>query len=82
MIPTLVGPRATGTAYVVPALYNSVRTVFTNTVRIGRTSMTIHAAVWAQRRFGDGETRYVTEAQITMVAVNDELKPIPVGSDS
>ena len=40
--------------------------------------MTIHVAVWSQRRFGGGEQIYVTEAEVTMVAVDDDFQPTPV----
>ena len=62
-----------------PVHVGDLVSVFTETCRIGRTSMTIHAAVWAHRRFGGGEQSYVTSAQITMVAVDENLRPIPVG---
>ena len=51
---------------------------FTTTTRIGRTSITVHVAVWAQRRFGGGDHVYVTEAEVTMVAVDDDFRPVPV----
>lgn len=50
MIQTLVGPRSTGTAYVVPALYNSVRLAFTNTVPVD-----------SYRGAGRPETSYLME---------------------
>ncbi len=63
-----------------PVHVGDLVSVFTETRRIGRTSMTIHVAVWAHRRHGGGEHDYVTEAEVTMVAVGDDFKPIPVGS--
>ncbi len=50
MIQTLVGPRSTGTAYIVPALYNSVRLAFTNTVPVD-----------SYRGAGRPETSYIME---------------------
>lgn len=55
---------------------------FTETVRTGRSSVIIKVHVWAQRSFGGGEEQYVTEAQVTMVAVNENLKPIPLNQNS
>lgn len=52
---------------------------YTSTERIGRTSITVHVTVWAQHRFGGGQIEYVTEAEVTMVAVDDEGRPTPVG---
>jgi acyl-CoA thioesterase YciA len=51
---------------------------FTDTTRIGRTSITAHVSVWAQRRFGGGSFVHVTEADVTMVAVDDNFKPTPI----
>ncbi len=51
---------------------------FTETKRIGRTSLTIYVEVWAQRRFGGGAKEFVTEASVTMVAVGEDGRPVPV----
>jgi acyl-CoA thioesterase YciA len=51
---------------------------FTETRRIGRTSITVHVSVWAQRRFGGGEHVHVTEADVTMVAVDQDGRPTEV----
>ncbi|MCB9899134.1 MAG: acyl-CoA thioesterase [Planctomycetes bacterium] len=61
-----------------PVFVGDVMTIFTNTLRIGRTSITIKADVWAQRRLTIGEAVKVTEAQVTMVAVDDDFQPTPV----
>ena len=45
---------------------------------MGRTSITVRVDVWSQRRFGGSEMQHVTEAVVTMVAVNKEMKPIPL----
>jgi acyl-CoA thioesterase YciA len=62
-----------------PVQVGDLVSFFAHTRRVGRTSITIHVAVWAQRRFGGGEITYVTEAEVTMVAVDDDFKPTPVG---
>jgi acyl-CoA thioesterase YciA len=51
---------------------------YTDTTRIGRTSITAHVSVWAQRRFGGGTFVHVTEADVTMVAVDDDFRPTPI----
>ena len=61
-----------------PVFVGDLVSFFTCTKAIGRTSITIHVAVWAQRRFGGGEREYVTEAEVTMVAVDDQGKPVAV----
>src|SRR5258708_6819957 len=52
-----------------PVFVGDLVSFFTHTTRIGRTSITAHVSVWAQRRFGGGEFVHVTEANVTMVAV-------------
>ena len=63
-----------------PVRVGDLVSFFTETRKTGRTSVTVHVAVWAQRRFGGGEQKYVTEAEVTMVAVDDDFKPTPLGS--
>lgn len=63
-----------------PVRVGDLVSLFTETLRIGRTSITVKVAVWAQRRFGGGTHEYVTEAEVTMVAVDANGKPIPVGT--
>jgi len=62
-----------------PVFVGDLVSFFTNTERIGRTSITVHVAVWSQRRFGGGEHAYVTEATVTMVAVDSNFCPVKVG---
>ena len=52
---------------------------FTSTSRIGRTSVTVKVDVWSERRFSNGADVYVTEASVTMVAVDDAGQPVPLG---
>lgn len=61
-----------------PVRVGDLVSFFTRTSRVGRTSITVHVGVWAQRRFGGGDNDYVTEAEVTMVAVDDEFRPVPV----
>lgn len=61
-----------------PVFIGDLVSFFTETSRIGRTSITVHVSVWAQRRFGGGEFVHVTDADVTMVAVDDEFKPTPI----
>ena len=61
-----------------PVFVGDAVSFFTETTRVGRTSITVHVSVWAQRRFGSGDIVHVTEADVTMVAVDDEMKPVPV----
>lgn len=61
-----------------PVFVGDLVSFFTETTRVGRTSITVHVSVWAQRRFGGGDFVHVTEADVTMVAVDDEMKPTPI----
>ncbi len=61
-----------------PVFVGDLVSFFTDTTRVGRTSITAHVSVWAQRRFGGGEFVHVTEADVTMVAVDDEFRPTPI----
>ena len=51
---------------------------FTETVRIGRTSIRVKIKVWAERRFSSGAEAFVTEAEATMVAVDDRGEKVPL----
>ena len=62
-----------------PVCVGDLVSFYTTTSRVGRTSITIHVSVWAQRRFGGGAVEYVTEAEVTMVAVDKDNRPTPVG---
>ncbi len=61
-----------------PVFVGDLVSFFTENIRIGRSSITVHVSVWAQRRFGGGEFVHVTEADVTMVAVGDDMKPTPI----
>jgi acyl-CoA thioesterase YciA len=52
---------------------------YTDLVRIGNTSLTLHVEVWVRRQ-GQGERVKVTDAELSLVAVDDEGRPrrIPV----
>jgi acyl-CoA thioesterase YciA len=62
-----------------PVMVGDLVSFFTRTLRVGRTSIKVCVSVWAQRRFGGGEQVPVTEATVTMVAVDENFKPTPVG---
>lgn len=61
-----------------PVFTGDLVSFFTETKRVGRSSILVHVTVWAERRFGGGKAVHVTEADVTMVAVDDEFKPTPV----
>ena len=62
-----------------PVLLGDIVSFFTETVRIGRTSITVRVTVVAERwGAGRGEQVKVTEAEIVMVAVDASGRPTPI----
>lgn len=60
-----------------PVFVGDLVSFFTETVRIGRTSVTVRVAVEAERRKGTGKAQ-VTEAEVVYVNVDDEGRPTPL----
>ena len=69
-----------------PVFTGDVVSFFTETVRVGRTSVTVRVEVeaerwgWdaARRGIGRGERVKVTEAEVILVAVDDQGRPVPI----
>jgi len=61
-----------------PVHVGDLVSLFTETAKVGRTSITVKIAVWAQRSRDRAEFVPVTEACATLVAVDENLKPTPV----
>lgn len=61
-----------------PVRVGDLVSFFTETLRVGRSSIKVKVAVWACRRFGGGLHDYVTEAEVTMVAVDESFEPVEV----
>ena len=63
-----------------PVLVGDLVTFFTETVRVGRTSIAVRVIVWAERRFGEASDArvQVTEAVVTMVAVDQSGQKVPI----
>ena len=68
-----------------PVFLGDVVNFYTETLRIGRTSITVRVSVEAERwsvarggKVGRGERVKVTEAEVVLVAVNDQGRPIPI----
>lgn len=61
-----------------PVLVGEVVSFYTRTIRIGRTSITVHVWVESER---SGQRVPVTEAELTYVAIDDTGKPVPVSSE-
>jgi len=70
-----------------PVHLGDIVSFYTETVRVGRTSITVRVSVEAERwgsvPDGGGATRLgelvkVTEAVVVLVAVNDQGRPVPI----
>ena len=61
-----------------PVFIGDVLSFYGEIVRVGTTSITINAEVYAQRNPSDIETVKVTEATLTYVAMSPDRKPRPV----
>lgn len=64
-----------------PVYVGDVVSVYATTVRVGRTSITVHVAAWVQRR-NESELILVTDGNYTYVAVDDNGHPRAIGQDS
>ena len=70
-----------------PVFLGDVVSFYTKTLRIGRTSITVHVSVEAERwgagpeaadGTAHGELIKVTEAEVVLVAVNEQGRPVPI----
>lgn len=65
-----------------PVFVGDLVNFFTETVRVGRTSITVKVQVVAERwGAGEGEHVTVTEAEVILVAVGPDGVAVPVKSD-
>ncbi len=63
-----------------PVLVGDCVSFFTETLRIGTTSIRVKVDVWSQRRFGRDDVVFVTEAEVTLVAVDEKGEKVPIGT--
>ncbi len=66
--------------FTLPVFIGDILCVYTDMLRIGTTSMTIHVEAWALRD-KLGERVKVTEGQFTFVAIDANRRPRPVPPD-
>jgi acyl-CoA thioesterase YciA len=65
-----------------PVFLGDVVNFFTETVRVGRTSITVKVSVEAERwGGGQGERVKVTEAEVVLVSVDESGRPTPILPD-
>lgn len=62
-----------------PVFLGDIVNFFTETTKIGRTSITVKVSVEAERwGAGEGERVQVTEAEVVLVAVDNQGHPTPI----
>jgi acyl-CoA thioesterase YciA len=70
-----------------PVFLGDIISFYTETLRIGRTSITVRVSVEAERwgmapgataAVGHGERVKVTEAEVVLVAVDNRWRPVPI----
>ena len=70
----VVTAAASNLAFLAPVKVGDIICCYAELLRIGRTSMTLAVEVWVLRRHGGHRTR-VTEAEFTMVAIDEDGRP-------
>ena len=61
-----------------PVFVGDLISCYAEVVRVGRTSLTVHVEVYAERGRGIEPAIKVTEATLTYVAIDSDRKPHPV----
>ena len=65
-----------------PVFLGDVVNFFTETVRVGRTSITVRVSVESERwGSGQGERVKVTEAEVVLVSVDEKGHPTPIHTE-
>ena len=64
--------------FIAPVFVGDLVSFYTETVRIGETSITVRVTVEARRRAPPHETARVTQAEVVYVALDEAGKPVPV----
>jgi acyl-CoA thioesterase YciA len=64
-----------------PVWVGDLVSYYTRTIRVGRTSVTVHVDVEAQRKADYLQRVKVTEAEVVYVAVDSKGRPIPIKDD-
>jgi acyl-CoA thioesterase YciA len=61
-----------------PVFVGDILCVFTEQVKHGRTSVTVRVDVWSESRYPPRRQTHVTEAVVTMVAVDERRNSVPL----
>jgi acyl-CoA thioesterase YciA len=68
--------------FMAPVFVGDIVSLYTELVRIGRTSITVKVLVEADRALHPGERARVTEAEVVYVAVDENRRPIPLRDEA
>jgi acyl-CoA thioesterase YciA len=63
-----------------PVFVGDLVSFYADTLRVGRTSITVKVVVEAERRTKGGDRIKVTEAEVVYVQVDDKNRPLPLTS--
>jgi acyl-CoA thioesterase YciA len=61
-----------------PVFVGDLVSLYTESLHVGTTSLTVKVSVFAQRRFGSERVVAVTEAVVTMVALDEQHRKTPL----
>jgi acyl-CoA thioesterase YciA len=64
-----------------PVFIGDLVSFYAETLRVGRTSITIHVVVEAERFGSRGQQVKVTEAEVTYVAINEHREKVVIGEN-
>ncbi len=64
-----------------PVFIGDLVSFYAQTLRLGKTSITIHVDVEAERFGNHGEIVRVTSAEITFVAINEKREKVQIGKE-
>lgn len=66
--------------FIAPVFVGDAVSFYCSTVRVGTTSVTVQVDVEAQRGKDSTKVESVTSAEVVMVAVDEDRRPIPIES--
>ncbi len=66
--------------FIAPVFVGDLVSFYTETVKVGTTSLTVRVTVEARRRQPPCETVRVTQAEVVFVAVDEAGRPVPLNT--
>ena len=68
--------------FVAPVFVGDLVSFYARTLRRGRTSISVHVLVTAERRLRGGDKVIVTQAEVVYVQVDDQGRPTPLPAEA